>query len=523
LGTLVGTAARTLNARIQALRVLGFRARARAETSGPSPVLLAALQHPEPRLRFEGVQALREARSVGALPALKELVGRETDPTIFYAAWQTMRWIAGTPELRELLNDTRAGVRRAGLLALLEDHLLDASVIRQCSEDPDSAVRAVAALWLEKNAAGGEKAQVRGRSLAVASGVGAKALPPRGDPTASDLPPVRIEEVLGRLKDADPGRGEWLFFHPRGAGCVQCHRLDGRGNVFGPDLATVGDRATAQHVIESMVNPNAVITEGFNRHTVETADGEVAGVLLEESGLSVTLGLASGVREVIAKSTIRERRTDPVSAMPSFERAMRAGAVADLAAFLLSRKAGSEAGRATFRVEAGEPTEGFTAEMREDRLWIRHDGLPAAEYVFRDDRIRRPYFANVRAPNGVPVTRRHPPREGRDAMDHDTMHPGLWMAFGDISGVDFWRNKGRMEHLRFLESPVVRDSRLTFATESRLTAPQGQEVCRCRQRFQWVPGDGIWLLVWDAEFVSENGEFAFGDQEEMGLGARVAT
>ena len=37
------------------------------------------------------------------------------------------------------------------------------------------------------------------------------------------------------------------------------------------------------------------------------------------------------------------------------------------------------------------------------------------------------------------VTRHHPPIEGQDRVDHGTFHPGIWMAFGDISGSDYWR------------------------------------------------------------------------------------
>jgi hypothetical protein len=42
-------------------------------------------------------------------------------------------------------------------------------------------------------------------------------------------------------------------------------------------------------------------------------------------------------------------------------------------------------------------------------------------------------------------------------------------------------------------------------------------------RFTLAARTNAWLLVWDATFRSEDGEFTFGDQEEMGFGARVAT
>jgi hypothetical protein len=86
----------------------------------------------------------------------------------------------------------------------------------------------------------------------------------------------------------------------------------------------------------------------------------------------------------------------------------------------------------------------FKAEKHDDRFVITHGGKPVATYVFRDEKILRPYFAQVHAPDGTQVTRHHPPRPGIDAVDHDTMHPGIWLAFGDIGGVDFWRNKGRV-------------------------------------------------------------------------------
>jgi hypothetical protein len=102
------------------------------------------------------------------------------------------------------------------------------------------------------------------------------------------------------------------------------------------------------------------------------------------------------------------------------------------------------------------------------------------------------------------------------------MHPGIWLAFGDISGTDFWRNKGRIDHVRFTGPPAVRDGRLAFATESRLRTTDGRTLCALASRFTLAALPGAWLLVWDATFRSDDG-FSFGDQEEMGFGARVAT
>jgi len=166
---------------------------------------------------------------------------------------------------------------------------------------------------------------------------------------------------------------------------------------------------------------------------------------------------------------------------------------------------------------------GFAWQQTPDRLSITHAGRPVTDYVFRDATILRPHFQNLRAPSGVQVTRNHPSTAGEPA-DHATMHPGLWLAFGDISGQDFWRNKARIEHLAFSTLPVLQDGKLTFATGNRLLASDGSLLGTQESRFTLArSGDSAFVLTWSAEIRGEGRELVFGDQEEMGLGVRVAT
>jgi hypothetical protein len=103
------------------------------------------------------------------------------------------------------------------------------------------------------------------------------------------------------------------------------------------------------------------------------------------------------------------------------------------------------------------------------------------------------------------------------------MHPGLWLGLGDIDGEDFWRNKARMRHVKFIEEPIAKDGRLTFATECRLLSSKGEPLCQLVNRFALVPRPIGWAIVWEASFHADSKPIAFGDQEEMGFGARVAT
>lgn len=177
---------------------------------------------------------------------------------------------------------------------------------------------------------------------------------------------------------------------------------------------------------------------------------------------------------------------------------------------------------------ADEPVRGFGVAEQPGQLRISLGEVVVAEYVYHDAEILRPFFANVRTADGIPVTRPHPPRAGADATDHATMHPGIWLAFGDISGHDFWRNRGRIEHLRFTEPPRGSPGQLAFASESRILAvgdPQKNqtELGRMETRIVLRLVTGGWLIDWQATFHATAAPLVFGDQEEMGFAARMAT
>jgi len=158
------------------------------------------------------------------------------------------------------------------------------------------------------------------------------------------------------------------------------------------------------------------------------------------------------------------------------------------------------------------------------KIVITVGGQPTATYVYNDPKITRPYFAHVHAPGGVQVTRHHPPIAGQDTMDHPEFHPGIWMAFGDVSGNDYWRLKARVVHDAMVEEPQGKAGEGSFAIRNRYldSAHPNKLVCDELCRYTILARPAGTLLVWDSTFTSDH-EFYFGDQEEMGLGIRVAT
>jgi hypothetical protein len=153
---------------------------------------------------------------------------------------------------------------------------------------------------------------------------------------------------------------------------------------------------------------------------------------------------------------------------------------------------------------------------------IRIGDRPFATYVFGDGAITRPYFCNLHAPGGGLVTRPVPPGRN-DLQDHPQMHPGLWLAFGDLSGEDSWRLKSPVQHVEFVEEPRAGTGRGTFAVQNRyLTRQDRRTICEEVCQFTIVANKVTTTILWDSTFTPVGDAIVFGDQEEMGLGVRMA-
>lgn len=82
-----------------------------------------------------------------------------------------------------------------------------------------------------------------------------------------------LEEAKPALKPADASRGEPLFTN---FACAGCHSLDG-AKLVGPTLQGIATRADENHLRQSILEPAAVITEGF-----EPSMPSFAGVLTDQ-------------------------------------------------------------------------------------------------------------------------------------------------------------------------------------------------------------------------------------------------
>ena len=138
------------NARIQSIRIAGHRRRAHPSTAEFPAFVVSALSAAEPRVRFAAIQAIEQARQRQLVPALLDMAAAETDRVTYYATWQALRALASATELTRLLQDSRGGVRRAALLALLESDALERPAVEQLVSDSDAKVSELAAQWIAR-------------------------------------------------------------------------------------------------------------------------------------------------------------------------------------------------------------------------------------------------------------------------------------------------------------------------------------------------------------------------------------
>lgn len=155
---------------------------------------------------------------------------------------------------------------------------------------------------------------------------------------------------------------------------------------------------------------------------------------------------------------------------------------------------------------------------------IKDGNQRVAVYSYGDVSTGRPYFAHLHAPENVRVSRSFPPIEGEDFTDHALMHPGLWMAYGDLSGADSWRLQAVIEHVHFEREPASSGAHCSFTVSNahRRDDPDSDIIATDTTRFDFHKTKHGYLISWDATFSSDK-KFYFGDQEEMGLGFRVAS
>ena len=117
---------------------------------------------------------------------------------------------------------------------------------------------------------------------------------------------------------------------------MQCHQVHGDGGIQGPDLSKVGERLKRDQLVESLVDPGAVIAENFGSSGISLKDGSsYFGRIASETKERLNFVGLDGRKMEILRSDI-DSITPPISAMPPLGAALPARELRDLVAYLSS-------------------------------------------------------------------------------------------------------------------------------------------------------------------------------------------
>jgi putative heme-binding domain-containing protein len=155
----------------------------------------------------------------------------------------------------------------------------------------------------------------------------------------------KLEDLMPALADLERGRsfanGRQMF---QVANCMACHRLDGLGSEFGPDLAARDPKLGPADVLKDVIEPSSRIHEKYPTYVVVTKEGQVmTAILLAETPQAVKLienPLAGAQPKELPRSEIARLEKVPTSIMPQglLDTLSRDEAL-DLLAFIIARGA----------------------------------------------------------------------------------------------------------------------------------------------------------------------------------------
>lgn len=131
----------------------------------------------------------------------------------------------------------------------------------------------------------------------------------------------KVEEALGFVMDKskrpDFEEGKMLF---AASACINCHNMRGQGGSMGPDLTQLGTRFSEKDILESIIEPNKVISDQYAGTVFTLKDGStVVGRLSREDDTKYYVSqnpFAPQIIRELLKKEVAATKLSEVSFMP---------------------------------------------------------------------------------------------------------------------------------------------------------------------------------------------------------------
>ena len=132
----------------------------------------------------------------------------------------------------------------------------------------------------------------------------------------------KLEQLAPSLEQLVDGRSfDKAMEVFRVANCVACHRLNGVGGEFGPNLTKLDPKLGASDILEEILDPSKKINEDFHTYIFAIESGRIiTGLIVEETAdvVKVIENPLAGSRPIeIKKTEIEVRKKSAVSIMPA--------------------------------------------------------------------------------------------------------------------------------------------------------------------------------------------------------------
>jgi putative heme-binding domain-containing protein len=123
--------------------------------------------------------------------------------------------------------------------------------------------------------------------------------------------------------------------------CLSCHSMQGEGGIVGPDLTQLGTRFSTKDILESTINPNAVISDQYAATIFYLKDGtSLMGKLTNEDKNTYFVSqnpFAPDVLKELPKSQVTSKKLSDISIMmPGMINRLNKEELKDLMAYLVS-------------------------------------------------------------------------------------------------------------------------------------------------------------------------------------------
>ena len=130
------------------------------------------------------------------------------------------------------------------------------------------------------------------------------------------LPKDEMAALVGLIKEkGNAAHGEQIFRRAE-LNCLKCHAISGAGGKVGPDLVSVGSSAQVDYLVDSILDPNKNVKEGFQSLVVATDDGKVfTGIKVRETETDLLLRDVEDREFAVPLKSIEEQKSG-TSLMP---------------------------------------------------------------------------------------------------------------------------------------------------------------------------------------------------------------